>query len=67
MTITLLDLHPAAADLERLVKEGMERKPRQLPAWMLYDEEGSRLFERICEQPEYSLTRREIALLLVSQ
>jgi len=63
MTITLLDLHPAAADLERLVKEGMERQPRQLPAWLLYDEEGSRLFERICEQPEYSLTRREIALL----
>ena len=59
----LIDLHPAAADLEALVVQGMERQPRQLPAWLLYDAEGSRLFEAICEQPEYSLTRTEVALL----
>ena len=59
----LIDLHPAMADMRRLVLEGMERSPRQLPAWLLYDAEGSRLFERICEQPEYSLTRTETALL----
>jgi dimethylhistidine N-methyltransferase len=41
----------------------MEKQPRQLPAWLLYDAEGSRLFEAICEQPEYSLTRTEVALL----
>ena len=34
-----------------------------MPAWFLYDDEGSRLFELICEQPEYSLTRTETALL----
>src|SRR3546814_7201035 len=28
-----------------------------------YDAEGSRLFERICEQPEYYLTRVELALM----
>ena len=59
----LIDLHPAVADMERLVIEGLSRHPRQLPAWFLYDAEGSQLFERICEQPEYSLTRNETKLL----
>ena len=63
MSITLLNLHPAPADLERLVRDGLRRSPRQLPAWMLYDAEGSRLFAEICRQPEYTLTQREIALL----
>jgi dimethylhistidine N-methyltransferase len=62
----LVDLHPAAADLEALVLEGMARQPRQLPAWLLYDAEGSRLFEAICDQPEYSLTRTEVGLLEAS-
>jgi dimethylhistidine N-methyltransferase len=59
----LLDLHPEPADMARLVREGMARTPKQLPAWFLYDEEGSRLFELICQQPEYSLTRTETDLL----
>ena len=63
MSISLLNLHPPAADLQRLVRDGMRRSPRQLPAWMLYDAEGSRLFAEICRQPEYTLTQREITLL----
>jgi L-histidine N-alpha-methyltransferase len=59
----LIDLHPEPADIHQLVLEGMARQPRQLPAWLLYDAEGSRLFEAICEQPEYGLTRTETALL----
>ena len=59
----LIDLHPETADMRRLVREGMAQQPRQLPAWLLYDAEGSRLFEAICEQPEYGLTRTETALL----
>jgi L-histidine Nalpha-methyltransferase len=59
----LIDLHPEPADIQQLVLEGMARQPRQLPAWLLYDAEGSRLFEAICEQPEYGLTRTETALL----
>ena len=59
----LIDLHPPAADMKRLVQEGLQREPRQLPAWFLYDAEGSQLFDQICQQPEYSLTRTEIALL----
>ena len=57
----LLNLHPAAADMRQLVVEGLSRQPKQLPAWFLYDAEGSRLFERICQQPEYTLTATETA------
>jgi L-histidine N-alpha-methyltransferase len=62
-SMTLLDLHPAPADLRRVVELGLQRQPKQLPAWLLYDDEGSRLFDLICDQPEYSLTRLETALL----
>ena len=63
MSITLLNLHPSPADLQQLVRDGLRRSPRQLPAWLLYDAEGSRLFAEICRQPEYTLTNREITLL----
>jgi dimethylhistidine N-methyltransferase len=63
MSIAFIDLHPAPTDLRRVVQEGLQREPRQLPAWLLYDAEGSQLFSAICDQPEYSLTRTEIALL----
>ena len=59
----LLDLHPAPADMRALVIEGLSRTPKQLPAWFLYDAEGSRLFELICQQPEYTLTATETELL----
>ena len=59
----LLDLHPAPADMRQLVIDGLSRQPKQLPAWLLYDAEGSRLFDLICQQPEYTLTATETALL----
>ena len=61
--IAFIDLHPAPTDLKRVVQEGLLQQPRQLPAWLLYDAAGSQLFAAICDQPEYSLTRTEIALL----
>ncbi len=61
--LELLDLHPAPADMRQLVIEGLSRSPKQLPAWFLYDAEGSRLFDLICQQPEYTLTTTETALL----
>ena len=36
---------------------------KTLPSKYFYDAEGSRLFEAICELPEYYLTRTETALL----
>jgi dimethylhistidine N-methyltransferase len=62
-TPTLIDLHPEPADMAQLVRQGMGRRPKQLPAWLLYDAAGSTLFEAICDQPEYTLTRTETALL----
>lgn len=38
-------------------------QPRWLEAHHLYDERGSQLFEKICELPEYYLTRTENAIL----
>ncbi|QCH15074.1 L-histidine N(alpha)-methyltransferase [Synechococcus sp. CB0101] len=61
--VELLDLHPAPADMRQLVIDGLSRSRKQLPAWFLYDAEGSRLFDLICQQPEYTLTATETALL----
>lgn len=38
-------------------------QPPWLEAHLLYDERGSQLFERICELPEYYLTRTENSIL----
>src|SRR5438094_10163313 len=38
-------------------------QPRWLEAYHLYDQRGSELFERICDLPEYYLTRTENAIL----
>lgn len=55
--------HPPAGTLLETVQRGLRARPKRLPSWLFYDERGSALFERICEQPEYYLTRCEIALL----
>jgi L-histidine N-alpha-methyltransferase len=38
-------------------------QPRWLEAYHLYDDRGSELFEKICDLPEYYLTRTENAIL----
>ncbi len=45
------------------VLAGLERPDRLLPCKYFYDQHGSALFERICELPEYYLTRTELALM----
>lgn len=51
------------AALARTVKAGLIATPKSLPCCYFYDPEGSRLFEEICELPEYYLTRTEDAML----
>jgi L-histidine N-alpha-methyltransferase len=46
------------------VAAGLARKPRAIPCRFLYDEVGSKLFEEICELPEYYLTRAEREILI---
>ena len=45
------------------VLEGLSRPRKQLAAKYFYDAEGSRLFEEICDLPEYYPTRTETALM----
>jgi L-histidine N-alpha-methyltransferase len=49
--------------LARDVRRGLARSPRSIPPKHFYDERGARLFDLICELPEYYLTRTEQALL----
>lgn len=60
---TLLDLHPSADDLRGDVLAGLSSTPKTLPSKYFYDARGSQLFEEITRQPEYDLTRTELALL----
>src|SRR6202161_3425530 len=50
---------------EALIDEvwrGLPKRPRSLVPWMLYDSEGSHLFECITTLPEYYPTRTERAI-----
>ena len=56
---TAIDSRGPAMETE--VLEGLKRTPKAIPPKYLYDAEGSRLFELICELPAYYLTRAETA------
>ena len=68
-TFEAKSLAPALASLdtrEALIDEvwrGLRKRPRSLVPWMLYDSEGSRLFECITTLPEYYPTRTERDIL----
>jgi L-histidine N-alpha-methyltransferase len=47
----------------REIIAGMTQPQKRLPSKYFYDAHGSRLFDRICELPEYYLTRTELAIL----
>ena len=42
---------------------GLQKTPKEIACKFFYDETGSRLFDAICELPEYYQTRTETALL----
>ena len=46
------------------VFDGLFATPKSLPTWLLYDETGCELYERITELPEYYPTRVEREVLL---
>lgn len=61
--LRLTDLHPTPDDIIGDVIAGLSRAPKRLPSKYFYDRRGSELFEEITRQPEYYLTRVELALL----
>src|SRR6266540_3204726 len=54
---------PEAADFLADVIAGLSASPRTLPCKYFYDERGAALFQKICELPEYYITRAEIDIL----
>jgi dimethylhistidine N-methyltransferase len=57
------DAPPASSDFFSDVIAGLSSNPRTLPCKYFYDERGAALFQKICELPEYYITRTEIDIL----
>jgi len=61
--VAVLDLEPAKSDFLSETLAGLSHTPRTLPCKYFYDERGAALFQKICELPEYYVTRTETAIL----
>ncbi len=61
--IEFYDLHPSLGDIRTDVLSTLSTMPKSLSPKYFYDQNGSRLFDQICELPEYYITRTEISLL----
>lgn len=61
--VTVLDLEPVSSDFLAEVLAGLSSTPPTLPCKFFYDERGADLFLKICELPEYYVTRTETELL----
>jgi len=58
-----LDFAPREESFRDVAVAGLTRHRKAIPCRFLYDARGSELFERICDLPEYYVTRAETALL----
>ena len=54
---------PESADFLSDVVTGLSSNPRTIPCKYFYDAQGAALFQKICELPEYYVTRTEIDIL----
>lgn len=61
--IAVLDLEPAPSDFLAEAIGGLSSSPPTLPSKFFYDERGADLFLKICELPEYYVTRTETGIL----
>jgi dimethylhistidine N-methyltransferase len=57
------EVPPGGSDFLEEVIDGLSSNPRSLPCKYFYDERGAALFQKICELPEYYITRTEIDIL----
>ncbi|MEX2352834.1 MAG: L-histidine N(alpha)-methyltransferase [Gammaproteobacteria bacterium] len=62
--LTFHDHKPETLSLREAVIEGLSRNPKSIEPKFFYNERGSELFDRICEQPEYYLPTVEQKILL---
>ena len=51
--VTFHDYKPATLSFRDAVIDGLSRRQKSIPPKFFYDERGSTLFDKICEQPEY--------------
>ncbi|MBT9567257.1 MAG: L-histidine N(alpha)-methyltransferase [Thiobacillus sp.] len=63
MSFRYIDLPAGRDDFRADVLAGLAAHPKAIPPKYFYDEAGCRLFESICQQPEYAVTRTEQALM----
>jgi dimethylhistidine N-methyltransferase len=57
------EVRQAGSDFFSDIIAGLSSDPRTLPCKYFYDELGAALFQKICELPEYYITRTEIDVL----
>ena len=57
------ELPSAGSDFLEAIIAGLSSNPRSVPYKYFYDERGAALFQKICELPEYYITRTEIDIL----
>lgn len=61
--VRFYDFEPSTGDFLGEVIAGLRGTPASIPPKFFYDAEGSRLFDAICEAPEYYPTRTELQIL----
>jgi dimethylhistidine N-methyltransferase len=59
----LMQRSPATSAFLQETLAGLLKSPRQLLCKFFYDEAGAKLFQNICELPEYYITRTELGIL----
>jgi dimethylhistidine N-methyltransferase len=59
----LVDEAPETESFREAVLNGLRKSQKQIPSKFLYDDRGSKLFDRICEQEEYYPTRTEMGIM----
>ena len=62
-TLPLVDQAPDTESFREAALEGLRQPQKQISSKFLYDERGSKLFDRICELEEYYPTRTEIRIM----
>lgn len=61
----LLEIERTRQGFFEEIIRGLSGQPRKLPCKFFYDEQGAKLFQKICELPEYYITRTELQILRI--
>src|SRR4029077_20173147 len=59
----LLQRSPATLAFLSETFAGLSKSPKELLCTFFYDDRGAQLFQKICELPEYYITRTELGIL----